>query len=128
MYKFLKNDQKQEATLVPWNSKPKTFDEDVQVPIRATVLSILLILIFIVVISMVHFTTQSGSSESSTFQAAISLQIICCSLLPTLIIVFTVKQHKAKKNVEKAVQPPQTLQFHSDEQSDEERNDTENHI
>ena len=100
------------ASLVPWKSTNNNQEEDLQIPIRATVItSLIVFVISIVSCIFVYLTYYDDHTDPQMFTWAILLSNICTSLEPPVLVLFTVK-HQMKII---ASQPPQGLQFHEND-------------
>ena len=111
MYKFVKGSGNQNipgSNLVPWKSGTVNTAGDLQVPIRATILSFASAVLATAGIAFSYFVFLDFSSpQDLTYYGAMILSTACSSL-PIFLVIFTVK-HQAKIQ---ASQPPNVLQFH----------------
>ena len=110
MYRFVKKsdaNQQNEAVLVPWkSSNQNTTKEDLQVPLRASIISTISIAILIVGITPLMFLLM-GDQKMAAY-VGINLFFVSVTLLPIFLVIFTVKQ-QVKVN---SAQPPANLQYH----------------
>ena len=105
LFLFVKNRNKtQDVELIPWKSvNPKTEENDMKVPLRATIISSIL-MFFSWILFLIYLLTNNFWS----IQFVLSLY----SIIPLpLILVFSIKKKNSDK---KSSQPPQGLQFHNE--------------
>ena len=100
-----------ESTLVPWKSTNSKMEEDLQIPIRATLGTTLMTLSVAVVSALIIFNVYSDSESPQVFIWPILIHYVTACILPILLVIFTVKK-QAKVHTS---QPPQKLQFHDEE-------------
>jgi hypothetical protein len=106
MLVFVKNRNKTKPLeLVPWKSTNNSNQEndDFQVPLKATTISVVFLLLFCVFFIVIFISDELWYS--------LTTMVIIIGILPLpLLLIFTVKQKDPKKS--KSVQPPKILQFH----------------
>ena len=106
MLVFVKNRNKTEPLeLVPWKSTNNSNqeNEDFQVPLKATTLTVVFLILFCVFFIVIFINDELWLS--------LTTMVIVIGILPLpLLLIFTVKQKDTTKS--KCVQPPKTLQFH----------------
>ena len=116
MFLFVKKRQNSvgvESKIIPWKSTNEDVKSDLQVPLRATVISTGLLLLVTLIISL-SFTLLSIEGGQKFIEYFIGiLSMTSSSLLPIIIVNYIVKQ---QKKIE-ATQPPQTLQFHEEDEN-----------
>ena len=106
MLVFVKNRNKTESLeLVPWKSTNNLNqeNEDFQVPLKATTITVVFLLLFLVSFVVIFL------SDKLWYSLTTMVTVIGIFPLP-LLLIFTVKQKDPKKS--KSVQPPKILQFH----------------
>ena len=106
MLVFVKNRNKTEPLeLVPWKSTNNLNqeNEDFQVPLKATTITVVFLLLFLVSFVVIFL------SDKLWYSLTTMVTVIGIFPLP-LLLIFTVKQKDPKKS--KSVQPPKILQFH----------------
>lgn len=122
LYFFVRKRNKVEPVgtkMVPWKSGNNVeSEEDLYIPIRASVVSSLFMLFSVLIIGCglaLAIRVPTGSSLDETFYWCFVSGVILTSCgAPVAMIFFTVKtQDKEKSKVNKS-QPPQGLQFHED--------------
>ena len=103
---FVKNRNKTEPLeLVPWKSTNNSNQEkeDFQVPLKATTITVVFLLLFCVFFIVITI--------SDALWHSLTTMVTVIGILPLpLLLTFTVKQKDRKKS--KSVQPPKILQFH----------------
>lgn len=113
MYRFVKGNRGKDqnvTSLVPWKSTTGNEEEDVQVPIRATIISTTtIIMVLSGFMSFYASNMISNNPETSSYQYAV-LTYSLLTILPIFLLVFTVKQQVKVISA----QPPQGLQFHEE--------------
>ena len=106
MLVFVKNRNKtQPLELIPWKSTKNLNqeNEDFQVPLKATTITVVFLLLFLVSFVVIFLSDELWYS--------LTTMVIVIGILPLpLLLIFTVKQKDPKKS--KSVQPPKILQFH----------------
>ena len=106
MLVFVKNRNKtQPLELIPWKSTNNLNqeNEDFQVPLKATTITVVFLLLFCVFFIVIFISDELWHS--------LTTMVILIGILPLpLLLIFTVKQKDPKKS--KSVQPPKILQFH----------------
>ena len=106
MLVFVKNRNKTEPMeLVPWKSTNNSNqeNEDFQVPLKATTITVVFLLLFFVFFIVIFISDELWHS--------LTTMVTVIGILPLpLLLIFTVKQKDPKKS--KSVQPPKILQFH----------------
>ena len=102
---FVKKTNKSEPMeLVPWKSTNTVQNKkDLQVPLRATTMTLLFLLIYLALLSIIF-------KSSETWDVIGYAHIITVLPLP-LMLIFTIKQKTSSKNGV-SLQPPSNLQFH----------------
>ena len=106
MLVFVKNRNKtQPLELIPWKSTNNLNqeNEDFQVPLKATTITVVFLLLFLVSFVVIFL------SDKLWYSLTTMVTVIGIFPLP-LLLIFTVKQKDTTKS--KSVQPPKTLQFH----------------
>ena len=105
LFLFVKNRNKtQDVELVPWKSvNPKAEESDLQIPLRATIISSILMFF-----SWILFLTYLLTNNFWNIPVVLSLY---SNILLPLILVFSIKKKNSDK---KPSQPPQGLQFHNE--------------
>ncbi len=108
MYLFIKqrNTRNSNSTqLVPWTSNHESLTEDLDVPIKATMISTFGLAFQFFIVVMGHFNLIYNIM--SVYTLACMLTIVS-SILPILLMYFTVKKQNRIQNA----QPPAELQLH----------------
>ena len=100
-----RNQVQQPAELIPWkiSNSEGSIEEDIKVPIRASIISISLLVFGILAFVCLTLIGKLNMWLSLSFFMSIKLVIL------PLILIFTIK-HKIVKTFD--VQPPRNLQFH----------------
>ena len=106
MLVFVKNRNKTEPLeLVPWKSTNNSNqeNEDFQVPLKATTITVVFLLLFCVLFIVIFISDELWLSLTTI--------VTVIGILPLpLLLIFTVKKKDTTES--KSVQPPKTLQFH----------------
>ena len=103
------NSQQNKGTImIPWKSTNSKMNEDLQIPVRATLTTTLNSIVIIIRTVFVIGYVYSDSDRSQTFIWSITTHYITACTLPIFLVLFSVKQ-QTKVNV---TQPPAELQFH----------------
>ena len=106
MLVFVKNRNKTESLeLVPWKSTNNLNqeNEDFQVPLKATTITVVFLLLFCVLFIVIFISDELWLSLTTI--------VTVIGILPLpLLLIFTVKKKDTTES--KSVQPPKTLQFH----------------
>ena len=112
LYKFIRKthpNSNQESNLIPWKSTNSKAEEDLQVPLRASFISI-----FVTFSTIIIMTFFSASILGVYPKFAWKIFVITFFTLPTFLpinlTIFTVKKH----NKIHVSQPPPALQFHEE--------------
>lgn len=94
-----------ESRLVPWKRPKTSVGEDLQVPIRATIIST-----YIMLFNLTSVILWTQNRDTLDIQAPVAIVFIMTTTnLPTMLIFFTFK----KTSRVRTSQPPQNLQFHA---------------
>ena len=103
---FVKKTNKSEPMeLVPWKSTNTVQNKkDLQVPLRATTMTLLFLLIYLALLSIIF-------KSSETWDVIIGYAHVITGLPLPLMLIFTIKQKTSSQNVV-SLQPPSNLQFH----------------
>lgn len=120
LYKFVKkqdaNQNVSGSTLVPWKSTNSNLTEDLQIPIRATGISTLLIFLSMTLVILFPVFLNLESIAAKDFIGyAITFVVLFSANSPFFIVIFTIKRHKKVGQLGTFQQPPKQLQFHMDE-------------
>lgn len=108
------------TALVQWKSTDTYSKEDVQIPIRATIITSALIL----VILGISLCGMIKNENDYVMYVAVCTQLSTTFCLPLVLVTLTVK-HQSKLKVS---QPPNQLQFHEDKIMDIESKNIELHV
>lgn len=126
LFFFVKKSNKVEdigTKMVPWKtpSDATQAENDLQIPIRASILSSVFLLIsgFLMIVVMILITKSSSPSELVYWCTGSFIIVSSCGA-PVAMMVLTVKTQSQEKTKVSNAQPPQKLQFH--EPSDDEEN------
>lgn len=98
-----------EATLVPWKSSDESVSNDLQVPVRATVITIVIILILFGLAVFAKYLMH-GIDDSEFHLWLQPIIMIPAAVFPVILVTLTVKQQDKLK----VSQPPTALQFHDE--------------
>lgn len=108
------------ADIVPWKSTNQPQGkEDLVIPLRASFVSLMLILISLPVFGVVLLMLTSAALDDLVLWSFISFNIFLSSSMPGIVIIFTVKHHQKKNQIAVELQPPPGLQFHDQSESNE---------
>ena len=107
----------QPAELIPWKSTIDNEEEDLKIPVRATVVSTFTFLGFAILMVILHFSLfmEKKTVSLELFSVLVTLE---SSINLPLIVLFCIKQKKEQKNQNLKKQPPTNLQFHGEEKND----------
>lgn len=106
--------------MIPWKSLNKdVHDKDLHIPARASILSSLFV-VATLIISIGVFTVI-GSLQSTAFKQFVgSIIVLVPCGAPIVTILFTIKAHSEEKSMTKQAQPPAQLQFHEENDNQDE--------
>ena len=123
MYLFVKQRNKTNAKktqLVPWVSNQENLSEDLDIPIKATIMSTVAFLILMLAVIFI-FADLFGNIVASHI-VVIASTTLFSSTLPILMIFFTIKRQNKIQNA----QPPAGLQLHNIDVDDDDEMPVEN--
>lgn len=117
LYQFVKNRNQTstQSNVVPWKSVDKgQAENDLEVPLRATVVSIVVFVISLIVwTSGVLIVATSGNQ----IQPAIGIfAMLLANTLPMIVIFITISHQAKKAGAIAQAQPPAQLQFHDEDE------------
>ncbi len=116
LWKFVKNRQAiHPAQLVPWKSSHENQQQDLQIPIRATIFSGFSTVLGVVIVWMilVMYSTHLGETQLWIY---ITVMLLSSSLSQIVLVLGTMKQQNVVASISTANQPPVGLQFHENNQ------------
>lgn len=121
LYQFIKKRQEAEKLanqtgLVPWKTMAAVSksEDELQVPLRATILSIAFIFISIIAVGITFYFTKTEMQSNTSFWLLSTSLVIITSTLPAVMVEITIKDQSTKNNNSAQNQPPTQLQFHDD--------------
>ena len=111
MYLFVRKRHNQindGSTLVPWKKSSENEKEDLEIPIRATFISIILMIISYIIIGSLLVSVY-GDFTTEFISWTLCLLGNSAAICPVVLVSFTFKRQKEIKPIP---QPPQGLHFH----------------
>ena len=111
MYLFVRKRHNQindGSTLVPWKKSSQNEKEDLEIPIRATIISTILMIISSIIIGSLLVSVY-GDLTTESFSWILCLLGNSAAICPVVLVTFTFKRQKGIKPIP---QPPQGLHFH----------------
>ena len=119
MYFFVKKRQTQSTQgtqMIPWKSTGENCKDDLQVPIRATIITTISTLLMLSLIGLSLFFTH-GNIESTSYSWLGTTLTISAACFPIVLMVYTVKRQSDQQSKINCTQPPQVLNFHESTES-----------
>ena len=115
MLLFVKSQNKtQPAQLVPWKSVcQKNVDDDQKVPVRATMISTISLILFLMLRILERVLSSSQVIEEYYFWMLSEFILLFAALNMPVMLMLTIK-HKKNSLIVQLNQPPQKLQFHDE--------------